>query len=823
MGNTHPIPKQIKTGNISPCNPKGKGDYFISKNTVLNAAKHLKIDPKIISPEAYSSKNGNTYVSWKGFYNLPDALQTHIKNLAVKKHLDFGIKTGKQKDGHFLIVFDCDNDNEKATEYKEFIFKFYGKTFTRKTPSNGYHVYYTSPDGGILKNNMHIDLRHYITIDDKPLDMEIKQGSFIKEIGANRQTVEDLEIRELNPKIDFIKAICKKYPTAQQIKPFLEDKVTSKPHINNESLKVSDDKLFEILETKYLPKYISLELKGQRDNTIIPGTFGFLNKRNMPVKQMEKVLKWINDVAEYKKAEKGNRTPDHRNYNFNSKPRKLAGSGVLREYGFNDFVNAINKLDPEYKTDNQNEDKPEDLRGLIDWNLSIHRHPPVKVLTDYLSENLKLYKDLTTNLFYEKETDGSYTNIGSERIVTFFNNEFGVNGISQDLSWRALNGITNPIKKDYELLEFKNGILNTRTEQFNENKKLFDKLPKISLPFNWNEKLEGDSIQTVITEILTDKHHLGNMEQWIKTVGYFFMKDNNEDVHTIVVGPPGTGKTTLATILNRIFNCSNVKTTDLYKAERFRLFPIIDKDVNIDDDLNNGVLKDIGVLNGLVSGRCPDVERKGKDEPITPAPGQIPKLYANGNTLPPVLGGGFWDRLNLIYALNEFRGTEKDKARLQPEIEAGKHDKDLEWLVWDSIHEYWNLRRNGEKVLSIEQMKENEKYYRNKSYPLLNAIDELFERTPSDESYLKIEEVTTDLIDWCKTKFEEGLIMEEHSTPSLKQIKKAMDTKTYDLELRRVGESDKNGYNLPIRVYVYIKKRKVTGQNKLESGIEESI
>jgi hypothetical protein len=50
-----------------------------------------------------------------------------------------------------------------------------------------------------------------------------------------------------------------------------------------------------------------------------------------------------------------------------------------------------------------------------------------------------------------------------------------------------------------------------------------------------------------------------------------------------------------------------------------------------------------------------------------------------------------------------------------------------------------------------------------------------------------------------------------------------MDTKTYDLELRRVGESDKNGYNLPIRVYVYIKKRKVTGQNKLESGIEESI
>ena len=203
-------------------------------------------------------------------------------------------------------MFDCDNDNEKATEYKDFLTKLYGKTFIRKTPSGGYHVYYKS-EGPILNNNWHIDLRHYITIDDKPLDMEVKQGSFIKEIGANRQTVEDLEIRELNKNINFIKAIIKRYPTAQQIKNFIEDKATSKPHINNESLKVSDDKLFEILETKYLPKYISLELKGQRDNTIIPGTFGFLNKRNMPVKQMEKVLKWINDVAEYKKAEKGNK------------------------------------------------------------------------------------------------------------------------------------------------------------------------------------------------------------------------------------------------------------------------------------------------------------------------------------------------------------------------------------------------------------------------------------------------------------------------------------------------------------------------------------
>jgi hypothetical protein len=421
MGNTHPIPKQIKTGNISPCNPKGKGDYFISKNTVLNAAKHLKIDPKIISPEAYSSKNGNTYVSWKGFYNLPEALQTHFKNLAVKKHLDFGIKTGKQKDGYFLIVFDCDNDNEKATEYKDFLTKLYSKTFIRKTPSGGYHLYYKS-EGPILNNNWHIDLRHYITIDDKPLDMEVKQGSFIKEIGANRQTVEDLEIKELNKNINFIKAIIKRYPTAQQIKPFLEDKATSKPHINNESLKVSDDKLFEILETKYLPKYISMEVKGHLENTITTATFGFLTKRNMPVKQMKKVLKWINDVAEYKKAEKDNRTPDHRNYNFNSNPRKLAGSGVLREYGFNDFVNFINSLDPEYIHERQTEKvHGEHTINTVVLEYPTDHLPKFETLQDIIGIRSRSHKHILKLIYYTM-----VSSINSGTVVT-------INGARHDL------------------------------------------------------------------------------------------------------------------------------------------------------------------------------------------------------------------------------------------------------------------------------------------------------------------------------------------------------------------------------------------------------
>ena len=131
----------------------------------------------------------------------------------------------------------------------------------------------------------------------------------------NYSTFMDLPIKKLNPEIDLLEAIQKKYPNCIQIKEFTENG-TSTPYNNKESLKVLDKELLDIFNTKYLPSYISTTLNGHRDNLIIPATFGFLIKRNMPRKQMETVLNWINNVAENKKEGK----PDIRNYNFDNIP-----------------------------------------------------------------------------------------------------------------------------------------------------------------------------------------------------------------------------------------------------------------------------------------------------------------------------------------------------------------------------------------------------------------------------------------------------------------------------------------------------------------------
>lgn len=397
----NPIPEQLINGNICPINPNGKGNWYISKDKVLAIAKHLKVDPSSIQQEAWSEKNGKFFISWKGFYKLPEPIQTHIKDMEFKKGLGYGIKTGNQQDGTFIIVFDCDNDNNKATEYKDFLISLYGNTFIRDTPSGGFHVYYECPEGSILKDNMHIDLRHYITIDNKPFDLEVKQGSFIRENGTPKKgigysTFMDLPIKKLDPEIDLIKAIKNKYPTAKQNKEFIENE-TSTPYNNKESLKVLDSELLDILNKKYLPSYISTTLKGHRDNLIIPATFGFLIKRNMPRQQMEGVLDWINNVAENKKQG----TPNIRHYNFDNIPDILSGSGVLRKHGFNEFVDSINNLDPEYISTRQTQKVlGEHTINTISMDYPTKHLPMFEILQDIVGIHSRSHKHILKMVYY---------------------------------------------------------------------------------------------------------------------------------------------------------------------------------------------------------------------------------------------------------------------------------------------------------------------------------------------------------------------------------------------------------------------------------------
>lgn len=804
------IPKQIITGNICPCNPDGKGKYFIAQKKILDTAKYLNINPDSIPQEAWSEKEGKFFISWKGFYKLPESIQAHWKELEFKKGLGYGIKTGKQQDGRFIIVFDCDNDKNRALEYMNFLRSIYGDTFIRETPSNGFHLFYESPDEGILKkDNMHIDLRHYIShngLKNKKgkytnvLDMEIKQGSFIRENGTpkngkNYSTYMDLPIKKLNPEIDLLKAIQRTYPNSIQIKDFTENG-TSTPYKNKESLKVLDNELLDILNTKYLPSYISTELNGHRDNLIIPATFGFLIKRNMPRQQMESVLDWINNVAENKKQG----TPNKRNYNFDNIPDVLSGSGILRKHGFDEFVDAINSLDPEHKYDvaknrldkilanepNNNPTITDNLRIRILTSLMEHKEPNGKILSDFITTILDLYKNFETRKYYERTDNGNIAEIDDVRIIEVCNNEFGANLISNNKIEAVLGHISNPITKDYDLIEFNNGILNTKTRKFNTDKTKYDKIPKMVLGFNWNPEAPKGMIGKLLDQTLDHPDHPNDKERYLRAVGHAFMGVNRLGKLTLIQGQPNTGKSTLSSLKKRIFNYSTLATNIINANEQFTLYAMIDKDVNIDDDINNGILKSIGTLNTIVTGNGLEVQLKHEKRTLIAENQQIPRLFANGNTLPPVLGEGFDRRLLLIHAKNEIDYNERD-TYLQTDIEQGKYDQNgVEWFVYTVINTYWD--KIDEPITTKEeeaQMKEDWEY---KSFPLLRAIKDLFTSDYCGLENIPIRDVNMYIKAWFIHGYEKGLVSVEHKTPDVRQISKTMNKQGHHSRIFKEGE-----------------------------------
>lgn len=435
-----------------------------------------------------------------------------------------------------------------------------------------------------------------------------------------------------------------------------------------------------------------------------------------------------------------------------------------------------------------------ELKTTIMRLLAKQKEPSNKLLADYINSELTLYKDPKVLKFYERREDGTIIEIDNIRIEEFINESFGTDKISSTKCKMVLKYVTKHIKRDYDVILFNNGFLNTRTRVFNSNKEELEEIPKLSLPFNWNPSAQKGRIGDLIDNILDNPNYPNNKELWMRAVGHAFMGGNRIGKMVMVQGEAGTGKSTLTTILKRIFtgNFSEIKTQTIVKNERFTLHPLIGKAINIDDDIANGMLKGIGNLNTVVTGDGLQVEVKGENNSIQAETEQIPKLFANGNTLPPIVGTGFERRLLLIHADNQIKYEIKDEY-LQSDIISGNYDKDgIEWLIYTTINLY--LDKVNEPITNKEDERKMIKEYEFKAYPLKKGIESLFEDSYGDDDYMSRNDVYKYVKEWCKEAYKNGLISSEHRSPSIKAITKAMDSAGFN-SIRKQINGD--------RIYVY--------------------
>ena len=217
------------------------------------------------------------------------------------------------------------------------------------------------------------------------------------------------------------------------------------------------------------------------------------------------------------------------------------------------------------------QNKSTNLRSIIAQKLLKHKEPRSKEISDLINTECDFYINPQTQIYYERLIDGRFQVIDHQRIIDYCNENFGSNQISNKTCKGVLSYITKTVEKDYNLVEFSNGVLNTKTKEFTNDKMELNCIPKLVVPFNWNPEAEGGYIQKVFEEILDKTNNPKNMELWLRIVGHMFMGWNSIEKIMIVVGPSRSGKSTLSTALERIFNVSRIPTQKIVKNERFAL------------------------------------------------------------------------------------------------------------------------------------------------------------------------------------------------------------------------------------------------------------
>jgi len=698
----------------------------------------------------------------------------------------------------YLAVIDLDvPKNEKDVPIDDLVSvcsNLITSTHTRRTPSGGYHIYllsrkkpkmkkpnfnldYQTNTGNLKGKYVVCNYRYATLIDGKVIDLDeyykenpdfkVQDITFEKEVYTHYKDspqtimVVDSVDEKLSEILSEIETLGLWTPPAKKKAKVLEQTRQIKTKKNQE-------KLVQILQN-----YVR---EGTRDE-LAKALSGYLYKKGYNLKECLKIFKQV-----FHNDEEIDHRLDFLERTFEKPKKEVAGITALKQLISPNDIETIKSVVEKQKKPSKNEIDSQiwDIDERIGYYLE-NDYPIIdKMIIESVEKNNTLFFDPSTLNYYIRKSDESIRLIDGDDIVSHVNFLFGANEISRKQCHRSLNFVTRFIKREPYVLEFTNGLLCINNEDntfnFKPGEYCTDFIPNIKFPFRWNPEAKGGEIEKSVNSLLktSQRGFEDNIKTYFKCIGHSCMGTIEKAIFPIILGRPGTGKSTLLTILKRFLTYSEVPIPDIIKNDRFSLTPAVGKDINIDDDLQSGVWKGIGKLNTFISGNGGSVEVKGENDRLQLTTYNTPKLWGASNALPPVIGDGFERRLILILADNVIP-TEEMNDSFQTDIMRGMYDEGLEWLVYQSITSYVNSKREAFVKESHKRAMINE--HNSKSDPLKTAIELIFR--DSEDSDLEVKVVHREIKKWFKYAIREGKIFAEHKQPSVRQMDSAMNRAGY--------------------------------------------
>ena len=314
--------------------------------------------------------------------------------------------------------------------------------------------------------------------------------------------------------------------------------------------------------------------------------------------------------------------------------------------------------------------------------------------------------------------------------------------IDMDEVERTLKAMNEIIEPDYNIIRFKNGVLNLNTFKF-KNKCDEPTLPYLSLEYNFNPKAKAGKLG----EFLNSSFERENWEQTreyilgvLEIIGYMFIPGNPKQKLVIGAGVGGSGKGVLTEILNAIFNnkTSHVSLQDLSEnGSRFAKAALVNSYLNIVNDMSSTYIHEVGKIKEITGNNKIEVEMKGKDS-FTLSALQIPKTIAFCNQIARMPDDeALLQRLIIIQFLHSFRGTNLQDEGLIDDILSD--NECLEWLIYNSLDAYARMLRLGGKFTLAMNIEDTRKVLNKHQDPIAYCIGELIKEyeLPEVDNYGK--------------------------------------------------------------------------------------
>ena len=338
---------------------------------------------------------------------------------------------------------------------------------------------------------------------------------------------------------------------------------------------------------------------------------------------------------------------------------------------------------------------------------------------------LKTYQlDSKTNTFYK---------ITNRDIMNLCVKDMGDDAIiDTDNVAKTVKAITKTKNVDYDLIKFKNGVLNWKTWEFVPK---YEKpvLPYLSLDYEFNPHAKpSDLLMNFLMssfEMGTEEETRTNIRGVLELIGYYLTPGNPKQIIVILVGPGGTGKSVLLSIISSVFgdkpNVCEVSLQDLAgKGSQFAKAPLIDAQINIINDMSTESINDVGGIKQITGNTSTPVEVKFEGIE-TLEPQEIPKTWGSANRFPFMNGDeALYERIILINMNHKFRGKSNQIESLEEKIK--NNETDMEWLIYHSLYAFYRMECEGKRFIHRRSLDETKSEVTKYQDPLSYCISKLF-------------------------------------------------------------------------------------------------